>query len=112
MSRKHRCNLGGRLLQIGEVGSAIVALRGLHAQVSELAIFCRFCSAHDETKVTAGDARLDDLLQAWLVDRQDAVAEPLDSGWVYVGTHHVVSEVGKARTGRETDVARADDCDS
>ena len=99
-------------MQVGEVGRAVVTLWGLYAQVGKLAVSGRSRSTHDEPQVATGDARLDDLLQAWLVDRQDALAEPFDAGWVDVGAHHMVSEVGKARTGRETDVARADDCDS
>ena len=37
--------------------------------------------------------------------------QPVDLGGVDVGAHHLVAEVGEARPGRESDVARPDDGD-
>ena len=55
--------------------------------------------------------RAQQLVEARLVDRHLAAAQLLDPLGEDVADDDVVTELGEARAGDETDVARAEDCD-
>ena len=65
--------------------------------------------AEDEAEVAVAQPVGDQFVEAVLDDRDLTAVEPLDLVLVDVGTDHVVTQVGEAGSGGETDVPGPDD---
>ena len=98
-------------LDVGQVGRAVGRLWCRHAQQHELPVDHATDHVGGERQPTGGTPLGDDLGQAVLADRHDAVLESGDLRRVVVDAGHVVSEVRETRPRRQADVAGADDRD-
>ena len=107
-----RRDLPGDLLDVAEVGRAVVALRCLHAEEHDLGAAGGGGRADDEREPLRREALGDERGQAVLEDRDLALAQARDPLGVDVGAHDLVTEVRQARRGREADVAGPDDGDA
>ena len=107
--RERGADLAGHVLDVGEVGGAVRALRRRHAQVGKLTSGGGGGVPHDERQSAAVETRPQELLEPGLEDRHLAPRESLHLARVDVGADHVVPEVGEAGTRRQPDVPRADD---
>ena len=101
--RQDRGDLGGRLLDVAQVGRAVRALRGGHAQVGELGARRRR-SAAPSTKLSRPESQAlaHQLVEPGLEDRDLAPRQALDLLGHHVGADHVVPEMGEARAGGQT----------
>ena len=102
-------DLGGRGLDVAQVGAAVVTLRRGHAQEHDLGVAYGVRRTDDEPQPPVVDALGDQLVQAMLDDGDLAGRQPLDLVRVDVAADDVVAEVGEACPGGQPDVAGADD---
>ncbi len=102
----------GDLLDVAEIGGAVVALRRLHAEEHDLGVRGRDRRADDERQPLRGQALGDERGETVFEDRHLALAEAFDPLGVDIGAHDLVAEVRQARGGREADVAGSDDGDA
>ena len=109
--RKRRADLGGRRLDVAEIGRAVVALRRRHAQEHDVGAGRRGGGAEHELEPAGGPGGRDDLGQPLLDDGDLTPVEQVDLVGVDVGADHVVTELRQTGTRRETDVAGPDDRD-
>jgi hypothetical protein len=92
-----------------EVGVARVGRRRAHGDVEELRALDSLADVEREREPLP--VALDHLVEAGLIDRHLAAAQPLDPLRDHVAQDHVVAEVGEACPGDEADVPGAEDRD-
>ena len=110
---QHRCDLrSGSLLDVAEVGAAVVALRRGDAQEHDVGTVSGGFGAEHELEPAGGAGIVDDGLEALFDDRDVAVVEEIDLALVDVAAHHVVSEVCEAGARGQADVAGSDDAEA
>ena len=69
-----------------------------------------FRKVGSEGKPSRLDVARDQLIESWFVDRHLSGLEPVDLGCILVDADHVVSEIGKACAGNQSDIARSHHC--
>ncbi len=109
---QHGRDLARRLLDVRQVGTAVVALRRRHAQEHDVGLGGGRLGAEHEVEPSCGTGVADDLIEAVLDDRDPPAVEQLDLALVDVTADDVVSEVGETGTRGESDVAGADDAET
>jgi len=87
-------------------------LRGRHAHEHDRCVARRGRHVGHELQTLRAKAAADEVLQVGLVQVDEPVGESRDFLGVGVGTRDVVADVGKARRGREADVAGPDHRDA
>ena len=100
------------LLDVREIGAAVLALGRRHAQERDVAVAHGVGRADHEAQAPRPQALLDEPVEAVLDDRDLATGQPSDLVRVDVGARDLVAEMGEAGSGRQPDVARADDGDA
>ena len=111
LARQERPDLAGGVLDVGQVGRAVGALRRGHAEVGELAVGDGVLGAEHELEPTVVQPFPHEVVEPGLEDRDLAALEALDLVGVDVGADDVVADVGEAGAGGEPDVPGADDSD-
>ena len=107
-----RPDLASSVLDVAEIGAAVVALRRRHAQEHHVGIGHGVGRAEHERQTTAPDALLDQPFEAVLDDGHLTPLQQLDLGGVDVGADDVVAQVSETSAGRQSDVPGADDGDA
>jgi len=108
----HAGHVASDALHIREVGRAVLRLRGRHAHEHDRCVARRGRHVGHELQTLGAKAAADEILQVGLVQVDEPVGESRDFLGVGVGTRDVVADVGKARRGRQTDVAGPDHRDA
>ena len=101
-------HLLGRRLDVGEVGRAVVALGGGHAQEDELGPGDGLGGRGGEVQMAGGDPSATSSSRPDLDDGHPAAAQRGEARRVALGQHHPMAEVGQRGRGGEADVAGAD----
>ncbi len=94
---------------MAQVGGAIAALGGLHAEEHEVGLGRGGGGAHGEAQPPPVDPLAHQLEEAQLDDRDLAAVQQLDLGGVDVGAVDAMADVSQERAGGEADVAGSDD---
>ena len=95
-------DLGGRGLEVAEVGGAVLALGRGHAQVDELGVRHGHHGAQDEAQPTGTQTIGHEVLQTRFDDRDLTAIQPIDLVRYDVGTDDVVAEMRETGGGRQT----------
>ena len=107
---EQRRDLAGRGAHVGEVGRAVVVLRGGNAQEHDVGVADGLAlDAEFEAQPAGGAAGRDQLGQALFEDRDLTVVEALDLVGVDIAADDIGTEMGECGAGGQTDVTRADD---
>ena len=107
LGRQDRGDLGGRRLDVAEVGRAVLALGGRHAQVDELGVRGGGGRAQHEAQPARVRPSRTSSAQPGLEDGDLAPRQPLDLLGHHVGAHDAVAEVGEAGAGRQARRSRS-----
>ena len=110
--RQVRGDLPRRPLDVRQVGAAVVALRRRHAQERDVAVDDGVRRPDHEAQPPGPQTLLDEPVEPVLDDRHLTGGQPGDLVGVDICAHHLVTEVGEAGAGGQTDVPGPDDGDS
>src|SRR5262249_27092572 len=99
-------------LDVAQVSGAVGRLWRRHTEIDELAVAHGVDSADDEGQPATVEAVGDQVVEASLDDRHLTALKTGDLVRVDVGADHVVTEMSKTTTRRQTDVSSADDGDA
>ena len=108
--RKYWCDLAGCGFDIGQVSGPVVVLGCRHTQVSKLTISRGDRCSNHKRQSTIGDGVEDQVVEPGFEDRDFAPLQTRHLVSIDIGTHHIVSDVGKTGACRQSDITSANYC--
>ena len=108
---QHVANLLGDLQYIAQIGGAILAWRSSYRDEKHFGLLDRLGKRRGEEQATGLMVLGDDLFEARLIDRQNALLQVIDLGLVDVDAVNPVAHLRDTGSGNQSDVAASNDGD-